>query len=102
VSVDLDRLEALAKAATSGDRKAKRVYSRDQARQEYGADKACWWVEGAGWIDLEDYGLFFTEADAKLFEATDPQTVLELVEQVRNWHAYLRWRGSQDDKQAGP
>lgn len=44
------------------------------------------------------------EADkARFIAATDPQTVLKLIAEMRqlrndqeNWHAYLRWRGEQD------
>ena len=83
LTTNLDRLEALARAATPGERKAKRVHTRDEARYEFGVDKALWWVEAPGWVDADDYGLYFTEADAKLFAALDPQVVLDLISELR-------------------
>jgi hypothetical protein len=77
--IDLDRLEALAKAARPGP-----------------------WVSPApGRVGTPDgkrteIGIVRRTADANYIAAADPQTVLQLVEQVRNWHAYLRWRGEQD------
>jgi hypothetical protein len=42
-----------------------------------------------------------TQADAE-FIAHAPADIDWLVEQVEHWHAYLRWRGAQDEREAAP
>jgi hypothetical protein len=80
--LDLDILTARAEAADQETYQAKKV---DCGEWDHVKDQPLevWWVERGDWIDCDDTGLFYTEADARYAETMHPQTTLRLIAKLR-------------------
>jgi hypothetical protein len=82
---DLDELDRLATAASAGPYHAVQREGMGPEDPETGEPGPGWWLDGPDWQNagMDDEFLMFSEADARYWQAMEPERVRELVRLAR-------------------